>query len=235
MGYNAYFVTEKKQKRRRGGHAWAGGAIRHMRGNRLLEAHLCGAFTVMDTANAPDDLVGYRIDSKSAHETSKDGCCLRAPIGRSLSQVASNTMRQAVGLNAVLLSQVLAFDWTQPLTSRVWMNGPELHTWYFEDGPARPPRDAIEYRYSTRPEPPNCGMLTTLRELNHAVMQAQKAANDKVDQRRAAVAARLSYVYAPVDYTYPLYMYCTTFFNQIVLPLLSGGDFDNTRIVCGVS
>ena len=118
----------------------------------------------------------------------------------------------------LLLSELLAYDWTRTTTKRGWINGPQMLDWYDKRcGPK-------EY----------CGGISgqnIVYDTPEALAQAVKETPDDWNERREAVKRTLTNTYAQVSWTTPYYHAASDFLSECVPRLLRLGKPEDVRIV----
>ena len=196
--------------------------------NRLIAAHLLGAFNTMDPGNAPDTLPDdLRIAGKHRGVPKDAAKLTRRAMGD----------RRHMGADAtpswVTLEEALAFNWTQKLRHRMWLNGPMALQWQGDSQyKFLPPKHQVYYETSDQPQGQDA-LIVELPEMEKLVARATSAGDNETQTRKIETWGGHLWVY--VEMECPLLKLCEDFVGCVMGQLMDGGDPKERRIICSVS
>ena len=196
--------------------------------NRLVVAHLLGAFNTQSVGDAPDCFPDdLRIAGKH----------------RGIPEDADPTTKAAMGARSHMagpdsvpswctLQEILAFDWIQPITHRFWVNGPMTLQWHRKDFSAMPERVAT-YHHTQDAAPMADAIVVELDELQDL---AEKClGHGTIEEQEARMNRWAECRWAYVERDYPLLSLCDDFIGCVVGQLLDGKPPQDARVICWVS
>jgi len=211
--------------------------------NGLMEAHLLGAFEVMDEGNAPDFIKSHLYRIGDPH---------RGLPG----DMSPATAKATAAINRghaswVTLKEMLEFDWTECKSHKFWINGPMLEKW--KGHLIMPPQYKTHYHTKTG-APDDSGFFTNVsmdvlkQTVDKAKRQAHGSINYKLacnesdpdaDARRTKiindyVTQATSRMWTIVERAVPLYVMCPELVGRIMPQLLRGGHPNRARLICWV-
>jgi hypothetical protein len=198
--------------------------------NGLFWAHLLGACTCGSFSDVSDDL----------------GDKLRIwGNGRGIPADADNRVLKAIGDRSHMgpdatpsyctLQEILAFDWTQSITHRFWVNGPITLKWSADYD--RPPAEYQTWSSAAGGKPlcDRDALVVPLAELEKLVRDSRYGFGSNADRERR-VAAWAAHRWACVERRYPLLDAAHDFLGKIAGQLLDGTTSpEHSRIICWVS
>ena len=196
--------------------------------NKLIVAHLLGAFETCSVGNSPepfdDDL---RIAGKHRGLPADMDPMVRGEVG-DLSHMG--------GVSRVSswcsLKEILAFDWTQPIEHRFWVNGPMMLEWLGHDCATLPPR-CEDYNVNTDKPQDSSALIVEFDELHELAKKADAEGSN--DDRRKKITAWAEHRWAYVEREFPLLVHCDDFLGRVMGQLLDGKDPEDARVICWVS
>jgi hypothetical protein len=195
--------------------------------NCLFVSHLLGAGVCCSEDTYPDyHDDGLRIAGKH----------------RGIPKDAAATTKKAVGNLSHLgpdhtpswcsLKEILAFDWTQPLSHHMYLNGPMLLEWLKNDCATLPPRYETCNNNTGKPND-STGLIVEFDELHGLATKA--SSSGLPDEQRKKIAAWAEHRWAYVERDFPLLVHCSDFMGRVVGQLLDGKNPEDARVICWVS
>ena len=196
--------------------------------NRLVAAHLLGAFNTMSVGDAPDDFPHELRIAGHARGVPKDiAASTKAAVAKRKFKPSDQQPSYCT------LKEILAFDWTQPISHKFWMNGPMMLKWYRKEYQQMP--DHVETYYHTTDKPQDKdAIIVEIEELQALVKKCFGGVSDPKEQERK-ITAWADSRWAYVEREYPLLTLCEDFLGTVVSQLLNGGDPKDARVICWVS
>ena len=196
--------------------------------NRLIVAHLLGAFNTMDPGHAPDTLPDHLRIAGKHRGVPKDAAKLTC---RAMGE------RSHMGADAtpswVTLGEALTFNWTQKILHRMWLNGPMVLQWQGDSQyKFLPPKHQVYYETSDQPQGQDA-LIVELPEMKKLVARAREAGDNETQTRKITTWGGHLWVY--VEMECPLLKLCEDFVGSVMGQLLDGGDPTERRIICSVS